>query len=181
MRLEASIASEHLTQVKPGVAVEFAVRGLPNRTFMGAIERVAPAADPSTRRIKLLVSIPNVEGTLLTGLYAEGRVTSEKRSALAVPEEAVARDGQRTSLIVVRGGRAEQVGVELGIHDEQSGYIELKSGAKLGERVIVGAARSVTPGTNVRELAPSGTKGGQSLARPEGEDRLASVPNESRK
>lgn len=181
MRLEASIASEHLTQVKPGVAVEFAVRALPNRTFVGAIERVAPAADPATRRIKLLVSIPNVEGTLLTGLYAEGRVTAEKRTALAVPEEAVAREGQHARLMVIRGGRAEQVGVELGMHDEQSGFIELRSGVKVGERVIVGAARSVKPGTKIREIPASGPKGEQSLAAPEGKDKLASAPGAPRR
>jgi RND family efflux transporter MFP subunit len=174
MRLEASIASEHLTQVKPGAAVEFAVRGLPNRTFLGTIDRVAPAADPATRRIKLLVSIPNLEGTLLTGLYAEGRVTSEKRMALAVPAEAVVREGQAARLVLIRGGRAEQVAVELGMHDEQSGFVELKSGANVGERVIVGAARSVKPGTKIREIPASGPKGAQSLAQPESKDELAS-------
>lgn len=174
MRLEASIASEHLSSVKAGVPVEFVVRGLGERTFSGQIERVAPAADPATRRIKLLVSIPNVEGTLLTGLYAEGRVTAERRTTLAVPEDAVEREGQQASLVVIRGGRAERVRVELGMHDEQSGLVELKSGVKEGERVIVGAARSVKPGSQVRELPPSGTKGTQSMAAPKPKDALAS-------
>lgn len=170
MRLEASIASEHLSKVKPGVPVDFVVRGLGDRRFSGEIERVAPAADPATRRIKLLVSIPNVEGTLLTGLYAEGRVTSEKRSALAVPEDAVEREGANGSLVVIRAGRAERVRVELGIHDEQSGLIEVKSGVKEGERVILGAARSVKPGTKIRELPASGV---QSMAAPQTRESLA--------
>jgi RND family efflux transporter MFP subunit len=176
MRLEASIASQHLATVKAGVPVEFEVRGLGDRRFTGKIERVAPAADPATRRIQLLVSIPNVEGTLLTGLYAEGRVTAEQRSAAAVPEEAVEREGQHASLVVIRGGRAQRVRVELGVHDEQAGFIEVKSGVAVGERVIVGAARSVKPGTKIRELAASGAQGRQSAVTPEDEGRLAATP-----
>jgi membrane fusion protein (multidrug efflux system) len=176
MRLEASIASEHLATVKPGVSVEFVVRALGDRTFTGKIERVAPAADPATRRIKLLVSIPNVEGTLLTGLYAEGRVTAERRTAAAVPEAAVEREGQQASLVVIRGGRAERVRVELGTHDEQAGFIEVKSGAAVGERVIVGSARSVKPGTKIHELPGSGASGTQSSAAATPRATLAAAP-----
>jgi RND family efflux transporter MFP subunit len=176
MRLEASIASEHLAAVKPGVPVEFVVRALGDRTFTGKIERVAPAADPATRRIKLLVSIPNVEGTLLTGLYAEGRVTAERRTAAAVPEAAVEREGQQASLVVIRGGRAERVRVELGTHDQQAGFIEVKSGAAVGERVIVGAARSVKPGTKIHELPGSGASGTQSSAAATPTETLAEAP-----
>ncbi len=181
MRLEASIGSEHLSRVKPGVPVEFVVRGLGKRSFTGKIERVAPAADPATRRIKLLVSIPNVEGTLLTGLYAEGRVTAERRTALAVPEAAVEREGQHANLVVIRKGRAERVRVELGMHDEQAGFLEVKSGVAEGERVIVGAARSVKPGTQIRELPASGASGRQSLARPSEKETLAAAQDEAQR
>ena len=50
---------------------------------------VEPAADPVTRQVPIFVSIPNASGRLIAGLFAEGRVSAERRRALVVPEGAV--------------------------------------------------------------------------------------------
>lgn len=149
MRLEASVPSEFLSVLKRDLPVEFAVRGYPGDAFEGRIERISPAADPVTRQVTIFVAIPNVRGSLVAGLFAEGRVTSLVRGALVVPSTAVEFSGSSPWVLRVREGKAERVTVELGARDDRSERVEVRAGVAAGDVLLVGAARSVTPGTPV--------------------------------
>lgn len=153
MRLEASVPSSELSAVRVGAPVAFTVSGYPDRTFRGTVTRVNPAVDPVTRQVPIYVSIPNEGGTLVSGLYAEGRVASESRRALSVPTDAVNMAAGAPTVTRVRGGRAEQLPVELGLRDEQAQRVEIRSGVAAGDTLLLGAAQSVSSGTPVRIVA----------------------------
>jgi RND family efflux transporter MFP subunit len=150
MRLEASVPSDALPALAPGKAVEFRVRGYPQQTFTGTIDRIAPAADPVTRQLTLLVSIPNPGGKLIAGLFAEGRVTSESREALVAPAMAVDASGSGASVLCIRNGRVEKIPVTVGLRDELTERMEVIGDVREGDILITGAARSIPPGTLVQ-------------------------------
>ena len=108
MRLEASVPSEDLSQLRPGATVEFTVRGY-NQTFTGRIERVAPQADSTTRQVPIFVAIPNVGGRLVAGLFGEGRVVAQSASGLTVPSNAVNTSSQTPWVLRVTDGKTERV------------------------------------------------------------------------
>ena len=149
MLLEASVPSEALAALKLGTPVEFEVRGYPGQTFDGHIERIAPAADPVTRQVMIFVDVPNTRGQLVAGLFAEGRVTSERRTGVVVPATAVDTGGQSPWVLRLREGKAERVPVQIGVRDDRSERIEILSGVAAGDVLLAGAARAVTPGTPV--------------------------------
>ncbi|HXH07666.1 MAG TPA: efflux RND transporter periplasmic adaptor subunit [Vicinamibacterales bacterium] len=149
LRLEAAVPSERVGEIRPGVPVEFEVRGYPGRTFLGRIARLSPAADPATRQVKILVEIPNVDRRLIAGLYAEGRIKTTVRQALVVPASAVDETSAKPAVTRIAGGRAERVEVQLGLRDPEREVVEILSGLRPGDQVLVGAARALTPGTPV--------------------------------
>lgn len=155
MRLEATVPAEQLSQVRVGAPVTFTVAGYPGRSFSGTVTRVNPTADPQTRQVKLQVGIPNVEGTLVGGLFAEGRVATEVRDGVVVPVTAVDRRGVSPVAYRVRGGVVERVEVQLGLQDEAGERVELVAGVMAGDTLLVGAAQGISPGTLVRVSAPS--------------------------
>jgi RND family efflux transporter MFP subunit len=149
MRLDAKVSSEDLSAIAVGTPVRFTVRGYPGQEFDGTIERVAPAADPATRQIPLLVAIPNPSGKLVAGLFAEGRVASGQREALAVPIAAVDTAGDAPTVTRVKDGVVERVVVQLGLRDTATEQVEVSSGLAEGDVVLLRAARSLPPGTRV--------------------------------
>lgn len=149
MLLEASVRSDALASLKINTPVEFEVRGYPGQTFEGHIERIAPAADPVTRQVNIFVDVPNTRGLLVAGLFAEGRVTSERRQAILVPATAVDTGGQSAWVLRLRDGKAERVPVKVGVRDDRSERIEILSGVAAGDVLLGGAARAITPGTPV--------------------------------
>ena len=149
MLLEASVRSDALASLKINTPVEFEVRGYPGQAFEGHIERIAPAADPVTRQVNIFVDVPNTRGQLVAGLFAEGRVTSERRQAILVPATAVDTSGQSAWVLRLRDGKAERVPVKVGVRDDRSERIEILSGVAAGDVLLNGAARAITPGTPV--------------------------------
>lgn len=158
MRLEASVPAEALTSVRLGAPVDFVVTGYPNRHFTGRVTRINPIADPSTRQVRILASLPNSGGTLVGGLFADGRVSSETHRAAVIPQSAVDERGLRPSVMRVRNGRTEKAEVSLGLRDAATETVEITQGLTPGDTVLLGAARGISPGTPIRVSAPTDVK-----------------------
>jgi len=155
MRLEGSVPSEQLNQVKIGAPVSFTVNGYPGRSFTGRVTRVNPTADPATRQVRVFISIPNAEGTLVGGLFANGRLAAQSRTGLVAPATAVDSRSNTPAVYRIKGGKVERVPVELGLKDEGSETIEIVSGVAAGDTLLLGAAQGITPGTIVKVSVPS--------------------------
>jgi membrane fusion protein (multidrug efflux system) len=155
MQLEASVPADALSQVRVGMPVSFTVNGYPGRTFSGRISRVNPTADPLTRQVKIVASIPNAGNTLVGGLFAEGRVSSESRVAPMVPLGAVDERGLRPTVVRLKQGKIEKVEVGVGIRDAAAETVEITSGLTPGDTLLLGAARGISPGTPVKVSAPN--------------------------
>lgn len=167
MRLEGSVPAEQLAEVRIGAPVTFTVNGYPGRNFTGRVTRVNPTADPSTRQVRVVISIPNAEGRLVGGLFAQGRLASETRTGMVVPATAVDSRTNMPAVFRIKAGKVERLPVQLGLRDEGSERIEITSGVQVGDTLLLGAAQGITPGTIVKVSAPSD----KALAAPQGSKR----------
>ena len=155
MRLEASVPADALKDIRVGLPVEFGVSGLDGRRFTGRVTRVNPTADAATRQVRIFATIPNERQVLVSGLFAEGRVATEIRNAAVVPMTAVDERGVRPSVMRIKNGKVEKVEVGLGLRDDQTETVEIKSGIVAGDTLLLGTARGLTPGTPVKVSVPS--------------------------
>ncbi len=151
LRLEASVPAAQLEQVKAGTQVEFQVTGYGDRAFSGKVERINPVVDPATGQVRIYVAIPNTDLQLLAGLFAEGRVASQSRQALAVPIDAVDETNGAPAVMRVQGERVQRVPVKLGLKDDVAQQVEVSSGLQAGDVVLLGSARDeVGEGSRVK-------------------------------
>jgi len=157
MRLEAAVPAGELAMIRLGAKVTFTVTGYPGRTFEGRISSINPQADPQTRQVRLFVRIPNTGQRLVAGLFAEGRVASEERTALTVPASALDLRGLTPEVVRLKNGVVERVAVTLGSRDEATERVEVLTGLAAGDTVLVGAALSISPGTKLTVSTPSDT------------------------
>jgi RND family efflux transporter MFP subunit len=147
LRLEASVPVEEVAAVTPGTPVQFTVAGFQNRAFVGKIQRVSPAVDPTTRQVRVIVSLPNSERSLVAGVFAEGRVSSEQRRGVVVPRAAIDSRGIRPTVVRLARGRVERTEVQTGLLDRVNERVEVRHGLASGDTVLIGGAAGLPAGT----------------------------------
>lgn len=150
MRLEAAVPADQLASVRVGVPVDFTVSGYPGRQFTGRIANINPVADPTTRQVRIIVSLPNENGVLVGGLFADGHVATEVRTAPVLPLAAVDERGLKPFVMRIKNGVVDKAEVELGIRDAATETVEVRSGVQPGDTILLGAARGISEKTPVR-------------------------------
>lgn len=116
----------------------------------GQINFIANALDPTTGTFALRAEFPNPDHTLLPGLFARIRVTSERRAdAIVIPDRAVQQQLGRYFVIVVGADdKAEMRAVQLGARLGNEWIIN--DGLKSGDRVVVEGVLKARPGAPLK-------------------------------
>jgi RND family efflux transporter MFP subunit len=136
-------AGHETTWVQVGLDGE---SGFPHQ---GRVNFVDNAVDPATGTIHLRALLDNSDRRLVPGLMARIRLPgSADYAAVLVPDAAVATDQDRRYMLVVGAdGTVEYRPVELGAVSD--GLRVVRSGLKVGERVIVSGLARARPGSKV--------------------------------
>ena len=108
-----------------------------NRTISGKVTRSTGALDSSTRSMQVEVDVPNPDGSLTPGMYAQVTLNVKRSGdALVVPIQAVDTSGSQPTLLVVNAqNRVEKRAVQTGV--STANRVEILSGLRDGEQVIV--------------------------------------------
>jgi RND family efflux transporter MFP subunit len=135
-----------------------------NRTITGKVSRSTDALDPATRTMQVEVDVPNTDGALSPGMYAEVTLNVKRTGdALVVPIQAVDREGPQPVVLVVNPqNRVEKRIVQTGV--ATANRVEILSGVREGEQVVVAnqasfqAGELVTPKQSVMAEASAATE-----------------------
>ncbi len=102
LRTYVNVPQTHANSVRPGQKAVLTVSNLPGRHFTGSVARSASALDPANRTLLVEIRVPNPDGALLPGMYAEVDLSSARAAApLLVPSDAliVRADGTQVALV----------------------------------------------------------------------------------
>ena len=138
LRLALPVPESAVPLIHLGAHVDVQVSAL-NRSFPGRVARFAERIDPSTRTMKTEVDVPNESLILVPGMYAQvDLVTSERKNVLSLPVEAIDGSGADARVFTVQSpGIIHIVPIQLGV--ETARRIEVRSGSKEGDNVVVGS------------------------------------------
>lgn len=149
LRLVLPVPEDAVPAVHLGSAVDVHVLAL-HHHFVGKVARFADALDLQTRTMHTEVDVENPKGTLVDGMYADVTlVLHQLKGALTVPIQAVTRNGNTASVLVVNPhDRIESRQVQLGM--EGPNRVEVISGLTSTDRVVIGNASDFHPGEKVQ-------------------------------
>jgi RND family efflux transporter MFP subunit len=145
LRLDIPVPETDVPSVRLGKKVSLEVQAL-NKSFEGTVARFADKVDSGTRTMMAEVDVPNPNLEIVPGMYAYVSFPiMEKKNALAVPIQAVSRQGNKAVAYRVNSdNRIEFLPVTIGI--ETRSQIEVLSGLSEGDRVVVGNTSQLWPG-----------------------------------
>jgi cobalt-zinc-cadmium efflux system membrane fusion protein len=134
--LVADVRETDAPLVEIGQEIEVRVLALPGRVFTAKLVSVGAAVDPVTRRVPVRATLDNQDGKLKPQMFASfSIITSGESNALAVPEEAVVREGEAARVWIVQG--ANDLALRQ-IHTGRinNGMVEVLDGLEPGDKVV---------------------------------------------
>ena len=151
LEFAASVPVSQVGAVRIGQNVTVVAEGTAGEAA-GRVERIAPTADAATRMIPVYIRVANRDGRLKGGMAARGRLRlGEVQNAVTLPREALRGSGDKPAVLAIVQGRAELREVRVGLIDENSGRVEIKSGIRAGETVVLARVAGIAPGQAVAE------------------------------
>jgi RND family efflux transporter MFP subunit len=146
-RAEIAVDESLSGRLKIGAPVIVSIEAL-NREMNGKIAEILPAVDSLSRSftVKVAISGPG----LRSGLYAKVRIPKGKRELLLAPRPAIVEKGQLTGVYTVDGqGVVTYRLIRTGrAYDNR---MEILSGLKAGDRIIVGGVEKAVDGGIVEQ------------------------------
>lgn len=135
----ADIPENDISMVKKGQKVSVAVPSYPDAEFIGKVTYISDTIDPASRTVKVRAEVENPKGILKPEMFATVKIGTGKMDALAIPESAVQREGEKTIVFVAEGENTfEKRVVTLG--PEVDGHHQILSGIEKGERIVTKGA-----------------------------------------
>jgi multidrug efflux system membrane fusion protein len=166
--LRFQVPEQDAARIRPGMKARFNVRES-SRQYSAELTHVAAAADSTSRMVAVTARVDDpARGELRPGSFAQVTVpVGSTVEAPVIPQVAIRPSERGFLAFVVEGDVAREREVQLGL-STADGRVEVKSGVKVGEKLVVrgaealrdGAKVRVTEGTGVPTAAPAASLGG---------------------
>jgi membrane fusion protein, copper/silver efflux system len=181
----AEFYENEVSLLKPGQTIDVNLPAFPNQTFKGQIAVINPVIDPAKRTARVRIDIPNAEGQLRPGMYANVEVKIDDGEGLTIPVQAALPTGERMLVFLDRGQgkllpRYVKVGRSFTTFDgqQEESYYQVLNGVKEGDRIVDSANFLIDAESQVQgalkdwegEQQPSATPGVNRISPPQGSD-----------
>jgi RND family efflux transporter MFP subunit len=137
--------------VAPGIDAVIRVPELPDRKFSGKVTRIADALQSGTRTLLTEIDIKNPDGALAPGVYCSVELhIPRKTPSLLVPADAIIFNRNGIQVAVANNGKVSMRNVD--VKRDLGTQVEVDSGIKAGDQVILNPPVSLVDGNQVRAL-----------------------------
>jgi membrane fusion protein, copper/silver efflux system len=144
--LWANFYENELGLLREGQTVTVDLPAFPNRSFAGKISVISPTIDPLKRTATVRIDIPNTDGQLRPGMYANVSAEIDVGEGLTIPFDAVLPTGSRMLVFVDKGsGKLQPHFVQVGRQfadiagPNRERCYQVTGGLQEGERVVSSA------------------------------------------
>lgn len=154
--LRFQVPEQDAARIRPGMRARFSVREN-SRQYSAELTHVAASADSTSRMVPVTARVDDRDrAELRPGSFAQVTVpVGSTAEAPVIPQVAVRPSERGFLAFVVEGGVARERELQLGLSTED-GRVEVRSGVKPGEKLVVRGAEALSDGAKVRVTGGEG-------------------------
>jgi RND family efflux transporter MFP subunit len=149
LRVYIPVPEVYAAYIRNGELVKVTLDAFPNEEFTGTVVRNSDAIDLNSRTLNVEVDVDNGTGRLFPGAYAFVHLkVPTGAGAVTIPSNALLFRAEGLRAGVVRNGRVTLAPISIG--QDYGSAVEVVSGLKSGDAVIVNPSDSLADGAAVR-------------------------------
>lgn len=140
VEVELDVQERDLSLVKVGQACRITAEAHGEHEFAGVISRILPIASRQRGAVQLRVAVQKADSRLLPDMNCRVMILKDPSTQYdgknyRVPMMAVAKEGEKAFVFVLRNSAAHKVSVQLG--EVEADQIEIKTGVEEGDQVLL--------------------------------------------
>jgi len=165
--LNAAVPEASPGALKPGQSAKATLAAFPGEAFTGRVSAILPDVAADSRTLTVRFELPNRNGRLRPGMFANVSFGGDTRSALLVPSEALIRTGKRT-LVMLADGKGHYKPAEVQVGHEAGDDSEIVAGLSEGETIVASGQFLIDSEASLAGIAarPIGASSAVALAGP---------------
>jgi RND family efflux transporter MFP subunit len=149
LRTYVNVPETNASSVHPGQIARLRVASLPGRVFTGTVARSTNSLDPASRTLLMEIQVPNPDGSLLPGMYAQVDLNSPRVNApLLIPGDALVARGQGTQVAVVTPDHTVHM-QQIEVGRDFGDRLEIVGGLQEGSLIIANPGELAREGLHV--------------------------------
>jgi RND family efflux transporter MFP subunit len=149
LRTYVNVPQAYVTAVRVGQPATLTVSHLPGRRFNGTVARTANALDPATRTMLVEVAVPNADGALFPGAYAEVDLSGSRTNPpLVVPAAAILFRTDGAQLAVVQPDHTLRL-QKITVGRDYGDRVEILDGVEEGATIVAAPGDSARQGAKI--------------------------------
>jgi membrane fusion protein (multidrug efflux system) len=147
--VRVNVPERELSKLSVGQLAELDFDAVPGRRFAGKISLISPYINAQTATFEVRIRLTDDDALLRPGMFARVAIVYERKpDALQIPRTALLDGDGPPKVFVVQQGKAVERAVQLGLSN--GAMVEVVSGLKDGEQVVVVGQGALKPGAMVR-------------------------------
>jgi RND family efflux transporter MFP subunit len=150
IRVYVDVPEIYAPSIHPGVGGSMDLPAFPGERFEGKVVRTSDAIDPATRTLRTEIDVPDTQGRLLPGAYAQVHFhLNVNTPRMSVPVNALLfrAEGPRAA-VVGEDGKVHLAPVVIG--RDYGNEVEVLGGLKQSDRLVLNPSDSIEDGQSVR-------------------------------
>jgi RND family efflux transporter MFP subunit len=157
LRVYVNVPQTFSRFVKPGVQADLFLNELPDRKYPAHVTNTAGAIDPTSRTLLTELEVPNENGELLPGAYAQISLKLEGDSGLVtVPSNTLLFRSEGASVGVVHPDGKVEIR-KIGINRDLGTKLQISQGLSESDQVILNPSDGLADGMSVTVATPKPT------------------------
>ena len=149
LRTYVNVPQAYVTAVRVGQSAALTVSHFPGRSFQGTVARTANALDPATRTMLVEVDVPNSDGTLFPGTYAEVDLSGSRTNPpLVVPAAAILFRTDGAQVAVVQSDHTVHL-QKINVGRDYGDRVEILQGVEEGATIVAAPGDSARDGAKI--------------------------------
>lgn len=156
MKLDFRVPEIYLSELQPGRTLNIKVDALPGQMISGKVYAVSPSSDSNAHNIEVRAKIPNPDGLLRPGLFAQVDLLVDQQTTVVIPEQAIIPKDGMFFVMKVEDGKVAMSPVTMG--QRRPGVVQIIEGLTEGEVLITAGQIKLFPGMPVTPIFVDGSQ-----------------------
>ena len=152
LQIRANVPERYVSVLRTGLKADISLEAYPGVVFPATVTRVSPVVDSTSRTKEIILHFDSKDERINAGMFAKVVLFTEDYEGLVtMPSDSLVQNGEKFYAYTVNAD-STVTKREVTLGQKVDGIVQISSGLKAGERVVVQGQTTLADGSRIQDI-----------------------------